>query len=499
MTTSTEHAAPDTALSLRRLPAWYRAMFSADLAERFSFYGLQAVLVLYAAAPRASGGLGLDMGDAAALFGAWIAVTFTLSLPGGWIGDRLLGARRAMLLGCVVSAAGLALLAVPAGVTGAVGLCVLAVGGGLFKPNQEAVVNLMFAGARERESGISLMYVATQISALGAPVLIGLLGERVNWSVAFLTCALAVLLAGVRVAFAVRHFGEVGAAPGLPLAAEGRRRLARRTTLYVGVPVLVVVLLMATGVIGATTLVSLAGLLCLGVSIGGYVSTYRINELTAADRRRLRAFLAVLLGTAAFWAVVAHAGSLLNLFARDHVDRSVAGFVFPASWLQSVTPLLILLLAPVLAVALPRIGGRNRVAVKFSIALLLVGGGFMVMALAVSVAATGPVSPLWLVAVYLTAACGEVVIAAVAIAATVDVLPRAYLGRMLGLFWLFSALGAAAGSGLVRLSEVIAPAVYYLTLGGVALVAGAAFAVFRTRLTRSLAPAEGPDYPDRKE
>ena len=481
--TATLESGKDTPVTLRTLPRWYQAMFSADLLERFGFYGLQAVLVLYAASP---GGLGMDVTSAAALFGAWLAVTFTLSLPGGWLGDRVLGQRPAMLAGCGLGTVGLLFLAVPGGATGALGLCLLAVGGGLFKPNQQALVNRMFGGAKSREQGISLMFVATQVSALGAPVVAGFLGERVGWSAAFIACAVATALAGARIWFAATHFGDVGAHAVLPLDAEESRRALRRSTVYIGLPAVVVAVLVGVGVLGATALVSLAGLACLATAVTGYVRLYRSCELTAADRRRLRAFLAVFLGTAAFWTIVAHSGSLLNLFARDHVDRDVAGFLIPASWLQAVTPLLILLLAPVIAAVLPRLGRRNRVGVKFAIGLLLVGGGFVVMAVACVFAESGPVSPLWLVVVYLTAACGEVVIAAVAVAATADVLPPQFLGRMLGLFWLFAALGGAFGSGLVRLADVVAPPVYYVGLGALALAAGTAFVLCRERLSRAL-------------
>jgi len=491
--TVAEPVVDDGPVSLWRMPRWYAAMFGADLLERFSFYGLQAVLVLYAAAPRAEGGLGLPLTEAAALFGAWIGLTFTLALPGGWLGDRVLGQRPAMLIGCGLSALGLAVLAVPGGVTGAIGLCLLAVGGGLFKPNQQALVNLMFGGNRGRESGISLMFVATQVSALLAPLLIGVLGERVNWSLAFAACALAVLLAGARIAAASKYLGGTGAGAAQRLEPVERARVVRRGTLGVAVLAGALTALGVAGLLGAPLLAAGASLACLVCTIGGYLRLYRNPEHTPADRRRLRAFLAVLIGTTMFWIIVAHAGSLLNLFARDHVDRDVLGFVIPASWLQAVTPLLILLLAPAIAAVLPRIGRRNQVAVKFSLGLALVGAGFLVMALAATLAGGGRlVSPLWLVVVYLTSACGEVIIAAVAIAATADVLPPRFLSRMLGLFWLFAALGGALGSGLVRLADVIAPPAYYLGLGVLALLCGAAFALGRHRLSRALTPDERP-------
>src|SRR5690606_9205112 len=141
-------------------------------------------------------------------------------------------------------------------------------------------------------------------------------------------------------------------------------------------------------------------------------------------RRRLRAFLAVFLGSTLFWMIIAHAASLLNLFARDHVDRVVFGMEIPASWLQAATPLFILLLAPLIAVALPALSGRTHVPVKLAVGLVLVGGGFLVMSLTTVLASSGEkVSPLWLVVVYITHACGEVIVAAVVISAAAEVLP----------------------------------------------------------------------------
>jgi POT family proton-dependent oligopeptide transporter len=477
----------DHTVSLRRMPRWYVTLFSSDLLERFGFYAMQAVLVLYAAAPAAAGGLGLATTDAAALFGAWIGVMFVLSLPGGWLGDRVLGHRRAMIIGCVISVLGYLCLAVPEGWAAAVGLSMVAIGGGVFKPNQNALINLMFGGHRGRESGISLMYVGIQVSALLAPLVTGFLGERGNWPAAFTVAAVAMAACGVLLAVTARQFAGVGARPARPLDNGERRRALWRTGVAAVVLAAVLGGFAAAGVLGVTVVLALSGLLGIVAPAVGYVLLYREKALGPGDRRRLRAFLAVFLGATLFWMIIAHSASLLNLFARDHIDREVLGFTIPASWLQAATPVFILLLAPVVATVLPRIGERHNVAVKFSAGLVLVGAGFVVMAVAALIASDGTrLSPLWLVAVYLTHACGEVIIAAVSISATADVLPRQFLGRTLGMLWLFAALGGGVGSGVVRLRDVMPEPVYYLGLGGLALVCGVVFALRRRALTRAL-------------
>ncbi|ONI77894.1 MFS transporter [Actinosynnema sp. ALI-1.44] len=480
-------------VTMWRMPAWYRALFSADLFERFGFYGLQAVLVLYVSAPTARGGLGLAPADAASVFGAWIALMFVLSLPGGWVGDRVLGQRPAMLTGCTLSVAGFLLLTVPAGWAAVIGLIALALGGGLFKPNHQALVNVMFGDEHGREAGISLMYVATQFSALLAPLAAGYLGERVSWSLAFAVCALALLLTGATVAVAASRFHGVGAHAARPLTTVEARRARRRVAVVLAVLAGTSAVLGVAGALGPRTAIVAAGLLSVLAPVVAYLALRRHPELGTADRRRLGAFLAVLLGATLFWMIIAHSASLLTLFARDHLRREVFGFSVPASWLQAAIPLFILMLAPLIAGALPRIGGRHGVPVKFAIGLILVGAGFLVMALAARLAADGDrVSPVWLLVVYLSGAVGEVVIAAVSIAATATVLPRRFIGHMLGMYWLFAALGGGLGSGMVQLVRVLPEAVYYLALGVVTTLVGTAFAVGRRRLATALSGTGAP-------
>jgi POT family proton-dependent oligopeptide transporter len=490
----------DSTVSLRRMPRWYTTLFVTDTLERFGFYGMQAILVLYAVAPVAKGGLGLRMADAAALFGAWISVMFLLSLPGGWLGDRLLGQWRGLLGGCVLSTAGYLCLAIPAGWPTAAGLILLAAGGALFKPNHQALINLMFAGRKGRESGISLMYVGVQLSALSAPLITGYLGERVDWHLGFSIASIAVFATAVLLACSGAQFGGVGRRPRRPATVEERRKVLRGTGLVLGAFAVVLIVLGSAGALSATTAIVLASILSVAIPVIGYATLYRNPALDAGRRRRLRGYLAVCLGATLFWIIIAHSGSLLTLFAKDHTDLRAFGLTIPASWLQAATPAFILLLAPVVAAVLPAIGGPNGVAVKLSIGLTLVGGGFVVMSVAAALAEGGTrISPLWLVLVYLMHACGEVVIAAVAISSAADVLGEEFMGRVIGLLWLFAALGGGLGSMLVRLSTVVPEPLYYLALGGAASLAGVGFYFRRRSLGRALAGdvvTERPGRPD---
>ncbi|AOS62898.1 peptide MFS transporter [Actinoalloteichus hymeniacidonis] len=491
MNSATPHPSAEP-VRLRAMPRWYATLFSTDALERFGFFGMQAVLVLYASAPRTEGGLGLPIGQAAPLFGAWIGLMFMLSHFGGWCGDRVLGQRRALTSAAFLGMVGYLLMALPVGIQTVLGLIVLAVAGGLFKPNHQAMINLMFSDARQREAGISLMYVGVQISALLAPLITGYLGERVHWRLGFLVAALMMLLCGLRLANSGSRFGVVGAAPARPLDIRERAVARRRATIGLGVVLAATLVLWWFGALHLLVVVALIGIATVIAPFLGFAALHRDPGLGSGDRRRLRAFLVVFLGAALFWMMNAHASSLLNLFARDHTDRMVLGWEVPASWLQSATPLFILMLAPVIAAALPRIGRRNNVAVKFAIGLVLMGGSFLLMSVATSLASMGAlVSPGWLLVVYLAHAGGEIVIASVSIAAAAEVLPTQFTSRLLGLLWLFAGLGGGLGSGVVQLAQLIPEPLYYLLLGSITTGVGLCFVLGRRRLTRSLSRGRG--------
>ncbi|WP_267242513.1 peptide MFS transporter [Streptomyces sp. PR69] len=483
--------------SIRTWPAWYRTLFMSDVWERFGFFGMQAILVLFAVAPRDEGGLGLAKADSAALFGAWIGLAFMLCLPGGWVADRLLGPRRTLLLGAWVTTAGHFTLAAPWLWTTPVGLILLAAGLGLYKPNHQAMLNLMFGkDSGRREAGISMMYVGIQVSALLSPLIAGFLGERVDWRLGFAVSGTAMLLGTLQLWMSQHQFRDVGSAPGRPLSGEESRRATRRIGIGAGVLAVLLAGMAASGGLNPGSSIALVGMASILAPVIAYTVLYRSRELTAGDRRRLRSFLWIFLGSTLFWSMIAQDGSSLTLFAKESTDRHVLGFDVPVSWLQSATPLFILILAPLFAWLLLRSGGGVAgVPVKFSIGLTLTGVSFLVMALAAGLAADGEkVSPLWLLTVYLMHACGELIVAAVGIAAVAFVLPRKFMAHMLGLLWLFAALGGGAGSGMVRLIDVIPEYAYYLMLAGMALAAGGALALRRGAVVRGLAPDE-PETP----
>ncbi|MEU5266083.1 oligopeptide:H+ symporter [Amycolatopsis sp. NPDC021455] len=472
---------PTQVAALRHSP-WFRALFLTDMWERFGFYGMQAVFVLYAVEPVAGGGLGLPPSSAAALFGVYIGLTFLFALPGGWLADRVLGLRRSILAGSVMIAAGYLVLAVPARAATPVGLLLVMAGGGLFKPNLQALVNLLSGkDSARRETAISMLFVGVQFSALAAPLLTAFLGERVDWHLGFAAGG-AALLAGTACFHAGRaHFGDVGETAPRPVPRAVLRTVGTRTGwVTAGIAVLVAATAL-TGVLTATRAIIVLGLAILVVPVLCLVKA--LGGAATADRRGLRGLLWLFLGSALFWMLVSQTGSVLNLFAQRSTDRELFGTTIPAGWLQSVTPLFMLVLAPVLAWWLGRAGSRVGVAVKFAAGLACAGTSFLLMGAAATQAAGGvKVSVLWLIAVYFLHACGELISAAVGISATAGAVSTEVVGQTIGLWWAFNALGAGFGSQVVRLTDVLGPTAYFLVLGGITVAAGALFVLRRRRI-----------------
>ena len=384
-------------------PRGLSTLFFTELWERFSYYGMRAILVLFMT--NAVSGLAMSDATATAIYGLYTAGVYLLALPGGWVADRILGQRRAVFVGGVIIAAGHFTLAVPSLATFYGGLMLIVLGTGLLKPNISAIVGDLYPeGGARRDAGFSIYYMGINIGALGGPLVCGYLGETINWHLGFGAAGVGMVIGLVQY---VRGAAFLGAA-GLPKAealAAGPRAKARRG--------LLLGLLGAAGVAAAVAALQGAGLVQLSLvgfarGTGVFIvllalvfllSVAAFGKLTRAERHRVGVIAVFFVASAVFWAGFEQAGSSMNLFAERLTDRALLGWEMPASWLQSVNPVFIIVLAPVFGSFWLWLGSRNpSIPVKFAAGLGLLGVGFLVMAWGSVYAAGGArVSPAWLV------------------------------------------------------------------------------------------------------
>ncbi|MFE8913840.1 peptide MFS transporter [Streptomyces globisporus] len=479
-----------------RHPRGLLTLWNVEMWERFSFYGMRAILVLFLAAPQDQGGLGLAPHLAAAVFGIYGALVNLLALPGGWLADRLWGSYRAVLWGGVVITAGHCTLALPSGSAATyLGLLLVATGTGMLKPSISTMVGRLYdqeqdaaeRDASRRDAGFSLFYMGISVGAFAAPLITGYLGERIDWHAGFGAAAVGMLIGllvcvrgGRRLPALTRE--QVRAAE----PAELRRMLGLCAAAVAFVALLCLGLVALWGMSFTKGIIQAVTALTVLIPLIYFVTMFRTAGLDRVDRSRLRAYIWIFLAASMFWMIAEQGGSLVSLFARDHVDRYLFGWEFPTSWFQSLGPFYSILLAGGFAALWIRMGTRQpSTAVKFAIGLGGLGVATLIMAGAGVAAAGGErVSPMWLLVAFLVQIMAEMCLSPTGLSVTTRLAPPRFANQLMSLWFLSVAMGSALSSQVVQLGTVWSPGVYFAVLGCAALVCAGAVAVFRGRLSK---------------
>ncbi|MCL6545912.1 MAG: oligopeptide:H+ symporter, partial [Bryobacteraceae bacterium] len=378
-------------------PRGLATLFLTEVWERFSYYGMRALLILYMTAATSSGGLGFDVAKAGALYGLYTAMVYLLSLPGGWIADRFLGQRRAVLYGGALIALGNSCLAMPPLALFYVGLTISAVGTGLLKPNVSVMVGQLYeTGDRRRDAGFSIFYMGINLGAFLAPLATGWLAQSEqfrrtlagwgfapegSWHWGFAAAAVGMFLGLCQYVLGGRALGDAGKAPGgsatpAHLAAAWRKFGMGAGLVFALIAVVAVLSAGGTIVLTAEVIGRVFDWVLVLTVLGFFGWLFLGKGWSAEERKRLLVIFVLFLGAAVFWSAFEQAGSTLNLFAERSTRTRVLGFDFPASWFQSLNPLFIILLAPVFAWLWVALGRRDPSSpAKFALGLFLLALG----------------------------------------------------------------------------------------------------------------------------
>ena len=435
-------------------PRGLATLFLTEMWERFSFYGMRAILVLamVAAVEGNNPGLGLSREVATAVYGLYTSAVYLASLPGGWIADRLIGQRNAVFWGGLIIASGHFAMAIPSQTTFFIGLTLIALGTGLLKPNVSAMVGELYgpdAGAR-RDAGYSIFYMGINTGAFVGQLICGYLGEKIGWHYGFGAAGVFMVLGVIQYRWYGAYLGDVGTRPvssgDAVRDAQARRRGWAAVGLFLGVLALVVGTALAGWfAIDALRLAQGTGVFIVATAAAYFAYVIFFGGLDDVERRRIGVIAVLFVGAAMFWSGFEQAGSSFNLFAQDHTDRMMFGWEMPASWLQSVNPLFIIILSPFFAALWVNLGRRNlnpSTPVKFALGLIQMGIGFIVLYFAsLYVVAGEKVAPTWLILTYLFHTTGELCLSPVGLAAVNRLSPKRYQGQMFGAWFTASALG----------------------------------------------------------
>lgn len=388
---STENAAEKT---FAGHPRGLVTLFFTELWERFSYYGMRAILILYMVAPADKGGLGFTAAKAATIYGSYTALVYLSALPGGLLGDRILGARMAVLLGGCIIALGHFTMVYKSLTAFYAGMGLIIIGTGLLKPNVSSMVGSLYKeGDTRRDGGFSIFYMGINIGAFIAPLLCGYLGENVDWHWGFGAAGIGMVLGLLQFVFQRNYLGNIG------------RRVQPSTN---------------------------------------HIVSEKKAQLTGDEKKRLVVIFVLFLFSALFFSAFEQAGSSLNLFAQQLTDRVIFGWEFPASWLQAVNSLFILAFTPVFTWFWLRLNDRKHEPsspAKFAYGLFFTGAGFLVLTISSSFTNIGKVSPLWLIVVYLLHTIGELCLSPVGLSTVTKLAPARYVGLMMGVWFLATSVG----------------------------------------------------------
>jgi POT family proton-dependent oligopeptide transporter len=424
-------------------PRGLATLFLTEMWERFTYYGMRSVLILYAVAAVGEGGLGLDDRDATAVYGLYIAATYVFALFGGWLADRFLGAQRAVIIGGVGILCGNALLVVGRPHTFYAGLVVIVLGVGLLKPNISVLVAGLYPdGGARRDAGFSIFYVGISVGALLSSFLVPLCVARFGWQWGFCLPVIGMLFGLGQFMLTRKWLGNRGGVP------EGRRNPKDwLPALFLVVGVTTVAALALTGAItlDAVWLAKLASWMIFLFAVGYFGYLVLFAGLSVQERRRLYVIAVLFVAYAIFFAGFEQGGASLNLFAERYTNRDILGWTMPAGILQGATAGYTILFAPLFAIVWLRLGRRGRdpaAATKFAIGLALLSLSYLVMYVAAGYVAAGArVLPTWLLFTYFLQECGDLCLSPVGLSSMTKLAPPRFVGQVMGLWFLALALG----------------------------------------------------------
>jgi proton-dependent oligopeptide transporter, POT family len=444
-------------------PRGLSTLFFTEMWERFSYYGMRALLILFMTASVATGGLGFDTATAGAIYGLYTSMVYMTTLPGGWIADRLIGQRRAVLYGGIIIAAGHFCMAFSAVSTFYLGLFLIVIGTGLLKGNVSVIVGQLYSkGDIRRDAGFSIFYMGINLGAFIAPLVCGWLGQEISWHLGFAAAGIGMTLGVVQYVLGGKNLGTAGLHPA-PAESPQAAAALRRNAAIVGGLLLVVLVGFGFGAytgavpITARQVADGAGVMLLAIVVLFFGWLFTSSNWTSEERKKLWVIGVLFLAAALFWSVFEQAGSTLNLFADRNTHNVVFGWSYPSSWFQSLNSLFLIALAPVFAwlwLRLARSKQEPSSPAKFALGLIQVGAGFVILIWAARMAEQGiQVSPMWLTVTYLLHTTGELCLSPVGLSAMTKLAPARIGGLMMGVWFLATSVGNFIGGRISSFYE----------------------------------------------
>ncbi|MDR1016950.1 MAG: oligopeptide:H+ symporter [Coriobacteriales bacterium] len=455
-------------------------LFSTEVCERFSYYGMKSILVLFLFAAASQGGLGLDKAAAMSITSLFSAFVYLSSAIGGWVADRLLGQKRSVVIGGAVIALGHILLGFPLGLWGVVvALACICLGTGLLKPNVSALVGALYGeGDPRRQSAFSIYYFGINLGSFFSPLIVGLVAQTVGYHPAFVIPAVMMIIG--LIIFTTTQKATLGHLQGKPANPLSRSERARYAAIAVGVVVLVALLLLITNHVGILSLAAFTAvfpLICLVIVAVIFASIIGDRAITKVQRQRVVAFIPIFIALTAFFAIYDQQFATVPVIADERLFSNLGGFIIPASWYQSVNPVTILIVTPFFAWLWAKWGKRQPgIIAKMVSGMVLAAASMFLLGVVFLMHADGSqFSPAWMLLVIFMFSVGELLVSPTSLGATSEYAPPTHASQLMGIWMISDSVSQGINSFTVNFYNEAAPAPYFMAFGVVVIVVALVF------------------------
>jgi len=453
------------------------SLFFTEFWERFSYYGMRAILIYYMYYEVTQGGLGLERSTANSIMAVYGSLVYMSGIIGGWIADRLFGTTKTVFYGGVLIMFGHIVLAFPGGLTTLfASMALIIIGTGLLKPNISSIIGDLYSKEdTRRDSGFSIFYMGINMGAFIAPLIVGTIGLEYNFHLGFGLAAVGMAIG--LVVFLVtkkKYLGLAGTYVPNPMAKDERKKVLTRIGIALVIILIVGFILIQQGILTIDSFIMTVSILGIVIPTLYFIVMYRSSKTTEDEKSRLLAYIPLFVAAMMFWAIQEQGSNILAQYADERVDLMIGSVEISPAWFQSLNPLFIIALAPVFAWMWVKLGDRQpSTPKKFSFGLFFAGMSFIVMIIPAYFNGTDSlVSPFWLVLSFFLVVLGELLLSPVGLSATTKLAPGAFAAQTMSLWFMTNASAQAINAQVVKFYSPENEIIYFGVIGVVALVIG---------------------------
>ena len=449
-------------------------LFFTEFWERFSYYGMRAILVFYMYYEVSNGGLGLDRTVALSIMSIYGSLVYMSGIIGGWLADRVFGTSKAVFYGGIFIMLGHIALAIPGNITMFfISMVLIVLGTGLLKPNVSNIVGDIYPeDDNRRDAGFSIFYMGINMGAFISPLIVGEL-MKTSFHLGFGVAAVGMFVG--LVIFVItkkKNLGLAGTQVSNPLEPTEKKRVFSIFAIAAIVIAILIAIAIPRGWLTFDSFIAIVGILGFLIPTAYFVVMYRSPKTTEVEQSRILAYIPLFLAAVVFWAIAEQGSTILAIYAAERTNLNFLGFQISPAWFQSFNPLFIITLAPMFAWLWVKLGDRQpNIPQKFSLGLLFAGLSFIVILIPGYFSGSDAlVNPMWLVLSIFIVVLGELCLSPVGLSATTKLAPQAFSAQTMSLWFLSNAAAQALNAQLVKLYSPETEMMYFGIIGGTAIV-----------------------------